>query len=98
MNWSETKPEMKQEENKNLETVDMTPSTGINTDLSTMRDMSLSEVMNLIDFKYDENNNMIVINVDVNLMITAMNNLFVSKEETIIISEKGNIHLNPLKD
>ncbi len=98
MNWSETKPEMKQEENKNLDVIDMAPSTGINTDLSTMRDMSLSEVMNLIDIKYDEVNDVIVVDCASNLMITAMNNLFVSKEETIIISEKGNIHLNPLKD
>lgn len=63
-------------------------------------DMSLEEVLQKLQIKYDRTNDVIIINTDSNLLIQAENSLFISKEDTVFISGdklglKGKIYLNP---
>lgn len=63
--------------------------------------MTIEDLLKKVQISYDKNNDIVVIDCDSNLLIKAENNIFISKNDTVILSGdeqglKGKIHLNPI--
>ena len=63
--------------------------------------INISDILDKLDFYYDEYNDIINIKCKSNLLIESENTIFISKNDTVVISGnalggKGKIFLNPV--
>jgi hypothetical protein len=68
--------------------------------MSNLKPMSVEELLSKLDIVYDDASNTIILKCDSNLLIQSLNNIFISKEDTVILTGDkqgfdGKLYQNP---